>query len=172
MGVNNFPNRYAAALRSVSSSRFHDRKSDALPLCTMPPSNNLVFIFRMPMFQEIEPVFEQLQVPVPLGCVFGVDRDMYALHEQNKYSENAGKWTCGFCGKSFYEEKFLDKHFDTRHGDRAVTGQHATCLADYCDVFRCNIISGKLRPHFWDIAMCKDDDMGTLMDRCQVILCK
>ena len=97
---------------------------------------------------------------------------MYALHEQNKYSENAGKWTCGFCGKSFYEEKFLDKHFDTRHGDRAVTGQHATCLADYCDVFRCNIISGKLRPHFWDIAMCKDDDMGTLMDRCQVILCK
>jgi len=71
-------------------------------------------------FQEIVPVFEQLQVSVPVGCVFGSDRDMYAVQEMNKYSEHAGKWTCGFCGKSFYEEKFLDKHFDGRHSDRTV----------------------------------------------------
>ena len=73
------------------------------------------------LFQEIEPVFEQLQVSIPVGCAFGAARDMFALQEQNKYSENVGKWTCGFCGKSFYEEKFIDKHFDARHSDRTVT---------------------------------------------------
>jgi len=73
------------------------------------------------LFQEIEPVFEQLQVSIPVGCAFATDRDMYAIQEMNKYSENAGKWTCGFCGKSFYEEKFLDKHFDARHSDKTVT---------------------------------------------------
>ena len=50
-----------------------------------------------------------------------------------------------------------------------VKGPRAACLADYCDVFRCNIVSGKLRPHFWDIAMCKDDEMQKLNARCQVI---
>ena len=72
-------------------------------------------------FQEIVPAFEQHQVSLPAGCAFGVDRDTYAVQEQHKYSENAGKWTCGFCGKSFYEERFLDKHFDARHSDRTVT---------------------------------------------------
>jgi len=45
---------------------------------------------------------------------------MYVLQEQNKYSENPGKWTCGFCGKSFYDERFLDRHFDARHSDKTA----------------------------------------------------
>jgi len=65
-------------------------------------------------------VFKEHQILIPVGCVFGTDRDMYAIQEENKYSENPGKWTCGFCGKSFYDEKFLDKHFDERHNDRTV----------------------------------------------------
>jgi len=66
-------------------------------------------------------VFKQHQVAIPVNCIFGTDRDMYAVQEQNKYSENPGKWTCGFCGKSFYDEKFLDKHFDERHRDKTAT---------------------------------------------------
>jgi len=66
-------------------------------------------------------VFKQHQVAIPVNCIFGTDRDMYAVQEQNKYSENPGKWTCGFCGKSFYDEKFLDKHFDERHRDKTTT---------------------------------------------------
>jgi len=50
----------------------------------------------------------------------------------------------------------------------SLQGQHTTCLADYSDVFRCNVISGKLRPHFWDIALCKEAEMRMLMDKCQV----
>jgi len=71
-------------------------------------------------FQEVEPAFKKLDILVPVSCIFGADRDMFALQEQSKYSENPGKWTCGFCGKSFYDEKFLDRHFDARHGDRTT----------------------------------------------------
>jgi len=70
--------------------------------------------------QEIEPTFKQLDIPVSAGCMFAADRDMYLLQEQNKYSENPGKWTCGFCGKSFYDERFLDRHFDARHSDKTA----------------------------------------------------
>jgi len=77
--------------------------------------------------QEIEPLhatpcnFMQHQLSLPVVCAFAAERDMYAAQEQNKYSENSGKWTCGFCGKSFYDEKFLDKHFDARHRDKVIT---------------------------------------------------
>lgn len=72
------------------------------------------------VFQEIEPTFRHHQISVPVDCAFGADRDMYAVQEQNKFSENPGKWTCGFCGKNFYDEKFLDKHFDVRHSNRII----------------------------------------------------
>jgi len=48
-------------------------------------------------------------------------------------------------------------------------GKEAICLADYCDIFRCDVVSGKLRPHFWDVALCKEAEMKRLMDRCQVV---
>ena len=70
------------------------------------------------MLQEIGPVFKHQQVAIPVSCVFGAGRDIYAMQEENKFSENPGKWTCGFCGKSFYDEKFIDKHFDARHSDK------------------------------------------------------
>jgi len=65
-------------------------------------------------------VFKEYQVLIPAGCLFGTGRDVYAIQEQNKHSENAAKWTCGFCGKSFYDEKFLDRHFDARHSDKTL----------------------------------------------------
>ena len=49
-----------------------------------------------------------------------------------------------------------------------LQGSHATCLADYCDVFRCDIISGRVKANFWDMALCNEADKMQLMHRCQV----
>lgn len=53
------------------------------------------------------------------------------------------QWTCGFCGKSFYEERFLDSHFDNRHRGRLNQAEDAICLADYCDIMRCDVLVAK-----------------------------
>lgn len=42
------------------------------------------------------------------------------------------------------------------------------CLADYCDYFRCDVVSGKRKPDFWDVALCLEDDMEELAENCQV----
>ena len=42
------------------------------------------------------------------------------------------------------------------------------CLSDYCDIFRCDIVSGAIKPDFWDSALCIDDDMVDMVNKCNV----
>lgn len=44
----------------------------------------------------------------------------------------------------------------------------AVCLADYCDIFRCDIVSSRAKPSFWDTALCIEDDMSEMVEKCQV----
>ena len=45
---------------------------------------------------------------------------------------------------------------------------NSLCLADVCDVLRCDIVSGAATPDYWDIALCMEDDMKDLYDQCEV----
>lgn len=69
--------------------------------------------------------------------------DLFAPQESAKVKNRPTQWTCGFCGKSFYEEKFLDLHFDNRHRGRVNQAEDAVCLADYCDIMRCDVLVAK-----------------------------
>ena len=111
----------------------------------------------MTCLQEIKPVFTQLQVLLPASCIFATERDVYAIQEQNKHAENPGKWTCGFCGKSFYDERFLDKHLDARHGDRTVQ------VWRKCIFFGSVEICVWQRLHFWSllILLCCQQSIGS-----------
>jgi len=42
-------------------------------------------------------------------------RDIFGPQQAAKQQHRPSQWTCGFCGKSFYEEKYLELHFDNRH---------------------------------------------------------
>jgi len=45
---------------------------------------------------------------------------LYGIQEGSKTQEYAAKWVCNFCGKAFFSEHYLDKHFDNRHSDKLV----------------------------------------------------
>ncbi|KOB66399.1 Uncharacterized protein OBRU01_21260, partial [Operophtera brumata] len=68
------------------------------------------------------PVLERFQVKLPLECPFHPARDIFAPQHAAKLQHRPSQWTCAFCGKSFYEE------------------QDAVCLADYCDIMRCQVL--------------------------------
>ncbi|KAH3769567.1 uncharacterized protein LOC127844170 isoform X5 [Dreissena polymorpha] len=106
---------------------------------------------------------------LPRSCPFHIHRDMYHDHESHKIEESYGKWYCNYCGKSFYAESFLDNHFSRRHPQHVYTGPDSVCLADYCDIFRCDVISGRVDPTFWDTALCIEDDMVELATDCQEV---
>ncbi|XP_052815616.1 uncharacterized protein LOC128242494 [Mya arenaria] len=107
--------------------------------------------------------------PLSTNCVFHPKRDIFHNHEAHKTEEGYGKWACEYCGKMFYAENFLDNHFQNRHAGFLNKGKDSICLADYCDIFRCEIVSGWVNPTFWDSALCIEDDMEELATKCQMI---
>lgn len=92
---------------------------------------------------KLTPIFQKYHVELPLECPFHPERDLFAPQESSKVQHRPTQWTCGFCGKSFYEEKFLDHHFDNRHRGRVNQAEDAICLADYCDIMRCDVLVAK-----------------------------
>jgi hypothetical protein len=63
------------------------------------------------------PIYQKYGVPVPEKCPFSPLYDIYHYHENNKTKVDSTKWRCEICGKTFTDEKFLDKHFDSRHNN-------------------------------------------------------
>lgn len=73
----------------------------------------------------------------PLNQVF----DMYARHHAKTIEINRNKFKCGYCGKAFRAEHYLDSHMDARHAD--LIPAHATvCPNDYCGMFWCDCTIG------------------------------
>lgn len=72
------------------------------------------------IFQNFYSVFQaKIQEPHD-KCPLHASRDLYLIQEGNKTQEYAAKWVCNFCGKAFYAEHYLDKHFDNKHTDKLV----------------------------------------------------
>lgn len=68
-----------------------------------------------PRFKPALPRQINLKVKLPLECPLHPFRDVFAPRQDAKQRDRPTQWTCRKCGKSFYQEKHLDLHFDTRH---------------------------------------------------------
>ncbi|XP_017778148.1 PREDICTED: uncharacterized protein LOC108563863 isoform X2 [Nicrophorus vespilloides] len=86
------------------------------------------------------PVLQKYKVSLPLECPFHHQREIFGPQQAAKFKHRPSQWTCGLCGKSFFEEKFLDMHFDNRHREHINMAEDAVCLADYCDIMRCDVL--------------------------------
>lgn len=86
------------------------------------------------------PILERYKVSMPLECPFHPQRDIFGPQQAAKKQHRPSQWTCGLCGKSFFEEKYLDLHFDNRHKGYINMAEDAVCLADYCDIMRCDVL--------------------------------
>ncbi|XP_071867619.1 uncharacterized protein isoform X3 [Bombus fervidus] len=89
------------------------------------------------------PILKRHQVELPLECPFHESRDIFRPQQKAKHQHRPSQWTCGLCGKSFYAEKHLDAHFDNRHKSNVNTAEDAVCLADYCDIMRCDVLGNR-----------------------------
>ncbi|XP_055299588.1 uncharacterized protein LOC129567071 isoform X3 [Sitodiplosis mosellana] len=89
------------------------------------------------------PILEKYQVKLPLECPFHPLREIFAPQQAAKTQNRRNQWTCNLCGKSFFEEKFLDMHFDARHSSVINSAEDAVCLSNYCDIMRCKVLLSK-----------------------------
>lgn len=67
--------------------------------------------------QYLMPFVEKEKYHISKRCRLHPDNDIYRDQEQHKFHTDINEWQCGFCKKSFYEEKHLDQHFDNRHSN-------------------------------------------------------
>ncbi|KAI4498254.1 hypothetical protein M0802_006740 [Mischocyttarus mexicanus] len=113
------------------------------------------------------PILKKYQVELPLECPFHESRDIFRPQQRAKHQHRPSQWTCGLCGKSFYAEKHLDAHFDNRHKSNVNTAEDAVCLADYCDIMRCEVLGNR---DFENSIDDEDDDGGHLNTDIQILV--
>ncbi|KAK3410280.1 hypothetical protein EUGRSUZ_J02278 [Eucalyptus grandis] len=85
------------------------------------------------------PFIEKERYQLPNKCRLHPDYNFYGDQEQHKIHVDINEWRCGYCRKSFYEEKYLDRHFDNRHYDLLNVSQ-GKCLADLCGALHCDLV--------------------------------
>jgi hypothetical protein len=67
--------------------------------------------------QYLTPFVEKEKYNISRKCRLHPDNDIYRDQEQHKSHIDINEWKCGYCKKTFYEEKNLDLHFDNRHSN-------------------------------------------------------
>ncbi|VVB17862.1 unnamed protein product [Arabis nemorensis] len=87
----------------------------------------------------LTPFVERERYQIPKNCRLHPDNDLYRDQEQHKIHVDLFEWKCGYCKKSFSEEKFLDQHFNTRHYNLLNTTD-SKCLADLCGALHCDFV--------------------------------
>lgn len=70
-------------------------------------------------------------------------RDIFGPRQDAKKRHRPTQWTCKICGKSFYQEKFVDNHFDVRHKHLINKAEDSVCLSEFCDIMRCDVFQSE-----------------------------
>lgn len=89
------------------------------------------------------PILEKYQVKLPLECPLHPFRDVFGPRQDAKKRDRPTQWTCRLCGKSFYQERYVDIHFETRHRSVLNEAEDAVCFADFCDIMRCEVFQSE-----------------------------
>ncbi|CAN1188035.1 hypothetical protein LINPERPRIM_LOCUS32195 [Linum perenne] len=94
--------------------------------------------------QYLMPFVEKEKHSISKKCPLHPENDLYHLQEKNKIREDINLWRCGYCKKSLYEEKELDKHLDSWHFD-VLDASPGRCLADSCGALHCDLVMDSTR---------------------------
>ncbi|XP_057420187.1 uncharacterized protein LOC130714301 [Lotus japonicus] len=89
--------------------------------------------------EYLTPFVEKENYQLSRKCRLHPENDMFRDQEENKIYIDYHEWRCGYCKKSFREEKFLDQHFDNRHYN-LLNASDGKCLAGLCGALHCDAV--------------------------------
>ena len=73
---------------------------------------------------------------------------MFRDQKQHKGHLDFIDWKCGYCRKRFYEDKYINQHFDDRHYN-LLNVSRRRCLADLCGALHCHHAIAARNKHVW-----------------------
>ncbi|XP_021771001.1 uncharacterized protein LOC110735150 isoform X2 [Chenopodium quinoa] len=89
--------------------------------------------------EYLMPFVEKEKYHVSTKCRLHPDNDMFRDQEMHKINPDVNEWKCGYCKKTFYAEKYVDKHFDNRHYS-LLNSTEGNCLANLCGALHCDLV--------------------------------
>ncbi|KAA6425473.1 MAG: hypothetical protein FRX49_04371 [Trebouxia sp. A1-2] len=105
-------------------------------------------------------------------CPFHPLRDTYGMQDAARHKHRGIQWKCGFCGKIFRTEAFLDQHMDKNHKNEKHPSADV-CLADLCEMLHCDhFVQGhgsNFKSFQQRTAPCRPKLKGQLKHHCQDI---
>mmetsp|Transcript_20052 Transcript_20052/g.33788 ORF Transcript_20052/g.33788 Transcript_20052/m.33788 type:complete len:280 (-) Transcript_20052:173-1012(-) len=124
-------------------------------------------------------IFSRLQFDpqeLPLQCQLNPLHDLYYDQEEHKSSYGSRDQRCGYCGKHFKSDMYLDRHFDNKHQDM-IESNRTTCLADLCPLFGCSELNTHYKGSssrrnggaFAKLHPCSDDEVERYVYKCEVL---
>ena len=126
------------------------------------------------MQDALQPLTAAAGVDLSPGCPLRPERDMFLEHERHKERLPGDKWRSTYAGKVFRSEYFVDLHMDNRHMDKVPPGADV-CLADLCDVLRCDDYYLRYYPRrgrykVREGAFCSEDRMAEARVQCRALM--
>ena len=122
------------------------------------------------------PVADRNRFRLPPNCPFDRSKDMYLEHEKHKEVVRRTQYKSLYSDKTFYSEHYVDKHMDNRHMDKVPPGADV-CLADYCEVLRCDEHQAWKHPELRKTigssasrARCSEEKMRGVRHFCEVLM--
>ncbi|UXI18927.1 hypothetical protein NH340_JMT04870 [Sarcoptes scabiei] len=112
-------------------------------------------IIRDGIQEKIAPIFDRYQTKMPIHCPFHAERE-FLWHPQSitdQEHQQTSNLICPYCGAKFSDAKILTEHWDQEHRYQhylkkikqdPLNENNLICLADYCGIFRCDIIERKM----------------------------
>ncbi|KAK2355918.1 zinc finger (C2H2 type) family protein [Trifolium repens] len=89
--------------------------------------------------EYLTPFVEKENYQLSRKCRLHFENDMFRDQEEHKIYLDRNEWQCGYCKKSFREEKFIDQHLDNRHYN-LLDLSHGKCLADLYGALHCDAV--------------------------------
>lgn len=91
------------------------------------------------IMKKFLPILDRYRVTLPLECPFHPQRDIFWWPQRD--SSEMEEWTCPACGQKFHCEQLFAGHWDKTHGRSTSPAEDAVCLANFCDIMRCDVLS-------------------------------
>ncbi|KAK8811330.1 hypothetical protein WA158_003064 [Blastocystis sp. Blastoise] len=89
-------------------------------------------IAEMYIKKYILPMVNRYQYQLPKNCPLNLVSSRY--FDQNKHKKQYNThYRCGYCGKKFRNEFYLERHFDNKHGNALL--ENSICIANIKDIF-------------------------------------
>lgn len=94
--------------------------------------------------RKLTGVLQRYRVSLGPECPLHPSRDLFWWPPGLLLDDPPPGWSCPLCGRAFFCHEKLTSHWDEEHAPQLPKADRGVCMADYCDILRCDVLGPRL----------------------------